>query len=116
RLIGRTQQRARSRALQRGAHELTPGGCHTHAKGDDQYPEVAPEFLLRRRGCHVRDPDGDEYSAYGMGLRAVTLGHAHPVVVDAVYEAIGVYRAALDNGVERYLVAPSVEPVFRKFN
>ncbi len=87
-LIDHTEQRTRSRALQRRAHELIPGGCHTYAKGDDQYPELAPAFLARGRGCHVWDPDGNEYIEYGMGLRSVTLGHAHPAVVEAVYEAM----------------------------
>lgn len=71
-------------ALQARAHALIPGGCHTYAKGDDQFPEQAPPFIVRGAGCHVWDPDGNEYIEYGMGLRAVTLGHAFPPVVDAV--------------------------------
>lgn len=74
---------AATRALQERAHELIPGGAHTYAKGDDQYPRVAPPFLERGRGCHVWDLDGKEYVEYGMGLRAVTLGHAHPSVTEA---------------------------------
>lgn len=73
-----------ARALQRRAHELIPGGAHTYAKGDDQYPESAPPFIARGKGCHVWDTDGNEYIEYGMGLRAVTLGHAHPRVSAAV--------------------------------
>jgi len=73
----------RARALQAKAHELIPGGAHTYAKGDDQYPRVAPPFLDHGQGCHVWDLDGNEYVEYGMGLRAVTLGHAHPAVVEA---------------------------------
>ena len=30
------------------------------------------------------DADGNEYIEYGMGNRAVGLGHAHPPVVEAV--------------------------------
>lgn len=70
-------------ALSRRAHELIPGGCHTYAKGDDQYPEIAPRFISHGRGCHVWDVDGNEFIEYAMGLRAVTLGHAYPAVVDA---------------------------------
>ena len=65
------------------AHAVIPGGCHTYAKGDDQYPESAPPFLVRGEGCHVWDGEGNEYVEYGMGLRAVTLGHAFPRVVEA---------------------------------
>jgi len=69
--------------LRQRAHRAIPGGCHTYAKGDDQYPSNAPAFIARGRGCHVWDPDGREFIEYGMGLRAVTLGHAYAPVVDA---------------------------------
>ena len=74
-----------SRALQQKSHTLIPGGCHTYAKGDDQYPEIAPAFIVKGKGCHVWDIDGNEFIEYGMGLRAVTLGHAYPPVVEAAY-------------------------------
>jgi glutamate-1-semialdehyde 2,1-aminomutase len=73
-----------TRARQRRAHELIPGGSHTYAKGDDQYPEAAPPFVARGRGSHVWDIDGNEFIEYGMGLRSVALGHAFPRVIDAV--------------------------------
>ena len=73
-----------ARSLQRRAHDLIPGGAHTYAKGDDQYPETAPPFIARGKGCHVWDLDGNEYIEYGMGLRSVGLGHAFPRVIDAV--------------------------------
>ena len=73
-----------SKRLQLAIHRLIPGGCHTYAKGDDQFPELAPAFIERGRGCHVWDPDGNEFIEYGMGLRAVTLGHAYPAVLEAV--------------------------------
>jgi glutamate-1-semialdehyde 2,1-aminomutase len=75
----------RSRELQQKSHRLIPGGAHTYAKGDDQYPELAPGFIARGKGCHVWDVDGNEYIEYGMGLRAVTLGHAYEPVVEAAY-------------------------------
>lgn len=73
-----------TRLLQERAHALIPGGAHTYAKGDDQYPAIAPPFIVRGRGSHVWDADGNEYIEFGMGLRAVTLGHAHPRVIAAV--------------------------------
>ena len=36
--------------------------------------------------------------------------------IQVFYEALQVYRKALDEGVERYLIGRSVQPVFRKFN
>lgn len=75
-----------SRELQSLAHRLIPGGAHTYAKGDDQYPEQSPGFIARGKGCHVWDLDGNEFIEYGMGLRAVTLGHAYEPVVEAAYK------------------------------
>lgn len=75
----------RSEALREKAHQMIPGGCHTYAKGDDQYPKGAPGFIVRGKGCHVWDADGNEFIEYGMGLRAVTLGHAYDSVVEAAY-------------------------------
>ena len=67
------------------AHSIIPGGAHTYAKGDDQYPVLAPGFLVRGDGCHVWDVDGNEFVEYGMGLRAVTLGHGYRPIVEAAY-------------------------------
>jgi len=83
--VSRRKSFAQSRALQPKAHQLIPGGAHTYAKGDDQYPEDAPAFIARGKGCHVWDLDGNEFIEYGMGLRAVTLGHAYEPVVEAAY-------------------------------
>src|SRR5215475_7132719 len=77
-----------STSLQRRAHSLIPGGCHTYAKGDDQYPILAPGFIARGSGSHVWDADGNEYVEYGMGNRSVGLGHAYPAVVNAAREAL----------------------------
>ena len=75
---------ARSEALKARSHRLIPGGAHTYAKGDDQYPVLAPGFISHGKGCLVWDVDGNEYIEYGMGLRAVTLGHAYEPVLEAV--------------------------------
>ena len=73
-----------SAGLRSRAHRLIPGGCHTYAKGDDQYPLNSPGFIARGAGCRVWDADGNGYIEYGMGNRAVGLGHAHPAVLEAV--------------------------------
>lgn len=74
----------RGKQLAARLRQLVPGGCHTYNKGDDQYPELAPALIARGQGCHVWDVDGNQFIEYGMGSRAVTLGHAYPKVVDAV--------------------------------
>ena len=54
------QDFAASNRLRQQAHELIPGGSHTYAKGDDQYPTLSPGFIERGSGCHVWDADGNE--------------------------------------------------------
>lgn len=81
-----------SNRLQARLHELVPGGAHTYARGSDQYPESMAPVLVRGKGCRVTDADGNEFVEYGMGLRAVTLGHGYAPVVKAV-------RAAIADGV-----------------
>lgn len=89
----------RGKQLAARLRQVVPNGCHTNAKGDDQYPELAPPLIARGKGCHVWDVDGNEFIEYGMGLRAVTLGHAYPRVVEAV-------RASLDLGTNFTRPAP----------
>jgi glutamate-1-semialdehyde 2,1-aminomutase len=81
--LSRTQEDLRWRL-----HTVIPGGAHTYAKGDDQYPANAPVAIARGRGCRVWDVDGNEFIEYGSGVRAVTLGHAFPPVVEAVTAAL----------------------------
>ncbi|RRN44037.1 glutamate-1-semialdehyde 2,1-aminomutase [Lautropia dentalis] len=75
----------KSKALRPKVHSVIPGGAHTYAKGDDQYPELSPGFIERGKGCHIWDVDGNEFIEYGMGLRAVTLGHAYPSIIEAAH-------------------------------
>jgi glutamate-1-semialdehyde 2,1-aminomutase len=77
-----------SRALAERFHAAIPGGAHTYAKGDDQYPEDAAPIIVRGRGCRVWDVDGNEFIEYGSGLRAVTLGHAYEPLNDVVCEQL----------------------------
>ena len=65
-------------------HQLIPGGAHTYAKGDDQYPEGMAPVIERGAGCRVWDIDGNEFVEFGSGLRATTLGHGFEPVVRAV--------------------------------
>ncbi|GAA3243047.1 glutamate-1-semialdehyde 2,1-aminomutase [Pseudonocardia petroleophila] len=79
----------RSAELSARLHRMVPGGAHTYAKGDDQYPEDMAPVIARGLGAHVWDVDGNEYVEYGSGLRSVGLGHAHPRVVEAVRREVG---------------------------
>lgn len=79
----------RSNALRERFHRLIPGGAHTYAKADDQYPEGMAPIIERGLGCRVWDVDGNEFIEYGSGLRAVSLGHAFPAVVEAARRELG---------------------------
>ena len=86
-------------AANKRLQDLIPGGAHTYVKGEDQYPEDMAPVISHGSGAHVWDVDGNEYIEYGSGLRAVSLGHAHPKVVEAV-------RRELDRGSN--FVRPSI--------
>ncbi|MFM9607494.1 glutamate-1-semialdehyde 2,1-aminomutase [Streptomyces niveiscabiei] len=92
----------KSRRANERLHALIPGGAHTYAKGDDQYPQNLAPVISHGRGAHVWDVDGNRYVEYGSGLRSVSLGHAHPRVTEAV-------RGQLDRGSN--FVRPSVVEV-----
>ncbi|CAM2895470.1 MULTISPECIES: glutamate-1-semialdehyde 2,1-aminomutase [Streptomyces] len=92
----------RSQQANERLHSLIPGGAHTYAKGDDQYPENLAPVISHGRGAHVWDIDGNRYIEYGSGLRSVSLGHAHPRVTEAV-------RRQLDRGSN--FVRPSIVEV-----
>ncbi|MFC4001650.1 glutamate-1-semialdehyde 2,1-aminomutase [Prauserella oleivorans] len=79
----------KSRAANARLHELVPGGAHTYAKGEDQYPEGLVPVISHGHGAHVWDIDGNRYIEYGSGLRSVSLGHAHPKVLEAVRRELG---------------------------
>jgi glutamate-1-semialdehyde 2,1-aminomutase len=74
--------------LRERLHAVIPGGAHTYAKGDDQWPLEAPALLTHGKGCRVWDADGNEFVEYGMGLRAVALGHAYEPVATAAERAL----------------------------
>ncbi|MEU8591704.1 glutamate-1-semialdehyde 2,1-aminomutase [Streptomyces sp. NPDC048664] len=79
----------RSQRANERLHALIPGGAHTYAKGDDQYPDKLAPVISHGQGAHVWDIDGNRYIEYGSGLRSVSLGHAHPRVIEAVRREIG---------------------------
>jgi len=69
-------------------HSLIPGGAHTYSRGDDQFPDNAPELLVRGKGAYSWGSDDKKYLDYGMGLRSVTIGYAQEEIDRAAIEAI----------------------------
>lgn len=86
---------SKSNKLRERFHSIIPGGSHTYAKGDDQFPEFFSPYMVRGEGCRVWDADGNEFLELSMGLRAVTLGHAYQSVVEA---ACAAYRIGSNFG------------------
>lgn len=77
----------KSREFSVRAQELIPGGAHTYSKGDDQFPINAPAAIVRGKGAHVWDLDGNEFIDCSMGLTSVCIGHGYGPVAHAVCEA-----------------------------
>ena len=83
-----TRNFAASSAHVAAAHNLIPGGAHTYARGDDQYPADMAPVLQRGEGCRVWDIDCNKYVEYGSGLRANLLGHGFAPLMRAVQAAM----------------------------
>jgi glutamate-1-semialdehyde 2,1-aminomutase len=49
----------------------------------------APRFIARASGARIEDVDGNDYIDYVCSWGAVLVGHAHPVVVEAIRAATG---------------------------
>jgi glutamate-1-semialdehyde 2,1-aminomutase len=79
----RNQRFGRSATVSEELSRLIPGGAHTYAKGEDQYPDGLAPVISHGSGAHVWDIDGNRYIEYGSGLRAVALGHGRREVVAA---------------------------------
>ena len=64
-----------------------PGGVNSPVRA---YRSVGgtPPFIVRGEGAHIYDADGNEYIDYVGSWGPLILGHRHPVVLDALNEAI----------------------------
>jgi glutamate-1-semialdehyde 2,1-aminomutase len=79
-LLDRTQG---SKALfERAVHSM-PGGVASSFQLGDPYPV----YLSRGVGAEVWDVDGNEYVDFHNGFGSMAVGHAHPVVAEAVEHA-----------------------------
>lgn len=64
---------------------LIPSVTQTLAKGPGQWIKgVAPKYLVRGKGSHVWDVDGNEYIDFMMGVGPLSLGYAYPKVDEAI--------------------------------
>jgi len=71
------------------AKKLIPAGTQTLSKGPTQFVDgVAPKYLVRGKGSHVWDVDGNEYIDYGMACRPIILGYSYPRVDEAIIKQL----------------------------
>ncbi|MFZ1136724.1 MAG: glutamate-1-semialdehyde 2,1-aminomutase [Candidatus Korobacteraceae bacterium] len=75
-----------SRALQKRAEKLIPGGVNSPVRA---FRSVGgdPPFLVRGEGAYVWDADGNRYLDYVGSWGPLILGHSVPDVIDAVIHA-----------------------------
>lgn len=76
----------KSRQFLARAEKVIPLASQTFSKSHIQYPEASPHFLVRGKGSHVWDVDGNEYIDFVNGLLPVILGYCDPDVDRAVME------------------------------
>ncbi|WP_066583625.1 glutamate-1-semialdehyde 2,1-aminomutase [Cellulomonas timonensis] len=68
------------------ARAVTPGGVNSPVRAFGSVGGT-PRFLTSARGAYVTDADGNEYVDLVGSWGPALLGHAHPVVVEAVQQA-----------------------------
>jgi glutamate-1-semialdehyde aminotransferase len=79
---------------------LIPAQTQTLAKGPGQYTRgVAPKYLVRGRGAHVWDADGNEYIDYNMAIGPISLGYCYEAVDNAI-------KAQLADGITFSMMHP----------
>lgn len=78
----------RSEALLKRACKTIPGGVNSPVRAGKSV-DMYPPFIAEALGAVIRDVDGNEYIDYVGSWGPMILGHAHPTVVAALQERIG---------------------------
>lgn len=79
----------KSDKLYEKAKHLIPCVTQTLAKGPSQHIKgVAPKYLIRGKGSHVWDADGNEFIDYNMAIGPLSLGYAYDKVDEAIKEQL----------------------------
>ena len=72
----------------------------TLAKGPGQFTKgVAPKYLVKGKGSHVWDVDGNEYIDFNAAIGPLSLGYAYPAIDNAI-------KAQLEDGITFSLMHP----------
>ena len=80
------REMSRSRELQQRAEHYLPGGVNSPVRA---FRAVGgePPFLARAEGAYLWDADGNRYLDFFGSWGPMILGHAHPLVVEAIQQA-----------------------------
>ena len=112
-----TRRRSHSKEWYERAQKCLIEGVNSPSRGSAVYAS-GPIVLERGQGSQVWDLDGNQYTDFMMSFGALIHGHAHPVIVDTVYQAMaeGSHFAAATpaelDAAERFCrMVPSAEAV-----
>lgn len=78
--------------MRRVSEDAYERACRVIPSGTVSRARILPPFPFytdRAEGSRIYDIDGNEYIDCGIGFGSHMLGHAHPVVVEAVQQAVG---------------------------
>ncbi len=80
-------ERARSKALFEKAKQFIPGGVNSPVRA---FRAVGgnPVFMKKAKGAYLYDEDGNEYIDLINSWGPMILGHAHPLIEEAIREAV----------------------------
>lgn len=75
----------KSNELYKRALEIIPAGTQTFSRAPGVFPDgAAPKYVVRAKGSHVWDVDGNEYIDMVLGCGPVTLGYNFKHTDDAI--------------------------------
>jgi glutamate-1-semialdehyde 2,1-aminomutase len=75
----------RSHEIHERAKKTLPMGVSSSFQAVPPYPL----FISRAEGSHIWDYDGNEYADFHLGFGSLLVGHAHPVLVEALRDQLG---------------------------
>jgi glutamate-1-semialdehyde 2,1-aminomutase len=91
---------SQSDSLYQRALKVQKPVTQTLAKGPGQFTNgVAPKYIVKGKGSHVWDADGNEYIDLNSAIGPISLGYAYPAVDEAI-------RRQLEDGITFSLMHP----------
>src|SRR5215471_10960005 len=98
----------RSHEIHERAKSSLPAGVSSSFQAVPPYPL----FISRAEGSHIWDFDGNMYTDFHLGFGSLLVGHAHPVLVEALRDQLGKGSLYSLPGLDTVLLA---EEMVRRF-